>query len=72
MGTATQRHNTAAGTAIPLQPRPDKVLPASSSCRAVAEAEVVEAVEEGEGWVGSRRDLEDPVCAPAVGTGHLM
>ena len=53
-GTATLRHNTAAGTAIPLQPRPDKVVQVSSSCRAVVEAEVAELVTVGEGWVGLR------------------
>ena len=37
-----------------------------------AEGVEVAEVEVGEGWAGSRRDLEDPVCAHAVGIALLM
>ena len=58
---------------------PDRGVQACSTRQAVAEAaaEEVEAAEEAEveveeGWVDSRQDLEDPVCAHAAGTTHLM
>ena len=61
---------------IQLLPRPGKVVQFSSLCRAVAEVAAegveLEPVEVGEGWAGSRQDLEDPVCAHAAGIAHLM
>ena len=56
---------------------PDRGVQAYSIRQTVAEAaaEEVEAAEEAEveeGWVDSRQDLEDPVCAHAAGTTHLM
>jgi len=71
MGTATLRYDTDVDTVIPLQPRPNKVVQTFSSCRAVAEVEVV-AVEVEERWVGLQQVPEDPVYVVTVGTTHLI
>jgi len=71
-------HAIAPLPSLQLPPHPDRGVQACSTRQAAAEAaEEVEAAEEAEvkveeGWVDSRQDLEDPVCAHAVGTTHLM